>query len=93
MRSPHRSALAFTLALSAFVLSSSAHAQQPTKSGYTEERTEAGTAVVFTDDLAKGSTFDPLGNIVRAPPRAIRTPLLRPRYNFVSEMLKSVENL
>jgi hypothetical protein len=89
-----RAALAFTLPLSAFVLfPRDARAQAPTRSGYTEQRTEAGAAVVFDDDLAKGTTFDPVGNIVRAPPRAARVTLLRPRYNFVSEMLKSVENL
>jgi hypothetical protein len=63
------------------------------RNGYTEHQADGGTAVTFDDDLAKGSTFDPLGNIVRGPPRAVRTWLLRPRYNFVGEMLKSVENL
>ena len=57
-----RAALAFTLPLSAFVLfPRDARAQAPTRSGYTEQRTEAGAAVVFDDDLAKGTTFDPVG--------------------------------
>jgi hypothetical protein len=92
MRSLTKSVALFTVTLSAAVLVPRASGAQ-TNNGYTEQRTESGTAVVFDDDLAKGATFDPLGNIVRAPPRAARVTLLRPRYNFVSEMLKSVENL
>jgi hypothetical protein len=80
-------AVAFTL----FVLAPPAAAQ--TRAGYNEQRVEGGTAVTFEDDLAKGATFDPLGDIVKAPPRAQRMALMRPRYNFVSEMLKTVENL
>jgi hypothetical protein len=80
-------AIGFTL----FVLAPPALAQ--TRSGYTERRTEAGSAVTFDDDLASGTTFDPMSSIVRARPPAARVTLLRPRYNFVTEMLKSVENL
>jgi hypothetical protein len=83
---------AAVLAFTIVILAPPAAAQQP-KAGFTEQRTEGGTAVTFDDDLAKGSTFDPMGQIVRAPPRAMRVWLLRPRYNFVGEMLKSVENL
>jgi hypothetical protein len=80
-------AVAFTIV----VVAPAASAQ--TNAGYTEQKTEWGAAVTFTDDLAKGSTFDPNGDIVRSRPKAARVTLLRPRYNFVTEMLKSVENL
>ncbi len=83
-------------ALLAFALpfvSAAANAQPKASSGYAETKTGSGTGVIFDDDLGTGMAFDPFGDIVRSPPRAARMMLLRPRYNFVPEMLKSVENL
>jgi hypothetical protein len=60
---------------------------------YTEQRTEAGTAVVFKEDLTTGSTLDTSGGTIVVQRSAFRMGLVRPRLNFVSEMLKSVESL
>ena len=63
------------------------------KTGYQESRVEGGTVVSFeTDGLrSEGSSF--LGDAIRRPPGAVRVGLIRPRFNFVPELLKSVENL
>ena len=60
---------------------------------YTEQKDLSGDQVVkFTGDELGGGIGDASGLIkVRTGP--IRVPLIRPRLNFVSEMLKSVENL
>ena len=65
----------------------------PKGSGFSEQTTDGGRNVVFDDDRALGTAYDPFADIVRARPPAARVNLLRPRYNFVPEMLKSVENL
>jgi hypothetical protein len=64
-----------------------------TTTDYTEHRTEGSNVVIFKEDLVGAGNQNPLGDTVRPPPGAVRVGLLRPRYNFVSEMLKSVENL
>jgi len=90
-------------ALALFTLTGTAAAQAPkpapapvtttTTSDYTEQEDLAGDQVVkFTGDELGGGGGSPSGLIaVRKGP--IRVPLIRPRLNFVSEMLKSVENL
>jgi hypothetical protein len=65
----------------------------PAKKGFVETRNDSGAAVIFDDDQALGTGLDPFADIVKAPPRAARMNLLRPRNNFVMEMLKSVENI
>jgi hypothetical protein len=64
-----------------------------TTADYSERRTEGSNVVIFNEDLLGGGNQAPLGDTLRPPPGAVRVGLLRPRYNFVSEMLKSVENL
>jgi hypothetical protein len=95
-------ALAATLALSA-----TAFAQAPTStpakttattttttSDYTEQRTVDGSQVVeFGGDPLKGDDNSAYGFTMRAPPRVLRAGLIRPRVNFVMELVKSVENL
>ena len=95
LRRPRPLALAFALATLCSVGSVPALAQGQTgkSTGFSEQRTENGSAVTFDDDIALGKAMDPYADIVKGPPRAARMQLLRPRYNFVSEMLKSVENL
>jgi hypothetical protein len=94
MRTSKRAVAAvFAVVCSTALAASPRAAQGQTSNGYREERTQAGTSVTFEDDLTKGTTSDPLGNIVRTPPRAARVTLLRPRYQFVVELLKSVESL
>jgi hypothetical protein len=63
------------------------------KSTYSEQKTDNGANIVFDDDKALGTAYDPFADIVKGPPRGARMMLLRPRYNFIPEMLKSVENL
>jgi hypothetical protein len=65
----------------------------PAKKGFVETRTDAGADVTFDDDQALGDALDPYADIVKARPPAARFNLLRPRTNFVPEMLKSVENM
>jgi hypothetical protein len=65
----------------------------PPPQGFTEQRTRAGASVVFTDDTALGAAFSPYDGLVKGPPRAARMMLLRPRVEFVSELIKSVEKL
>jgi hypothetical protein len=60
---------------------------------YSEQRTEGGAVVTFEKDDLRGGGPSALGDSIRRPPGAIRVGLIRPRYNFVPELLKSVENL
>lgn len=91
------------VALAVFTLAGTAAAQAPKPApatttttrtaDYTEQKELGGDQVVkFTGDELGGAVGDASGLIkVRTGP--IRVPLIRPRLNFVSEMLKSVENL
>lgn len=60
---------------------------------YSEQRTEGGAVVTFEKDDLRGGGPSALGDSIRRPPGAIRVGLIRPRFNFVPELLKSVENL
>ncbi|HQY63590.1 MAG: hypothetical protein IPF92_01590 [Myxococcales bacterium] len=86
-----RSLAAFAAFAACTALSLTASAD-PTPN-YKESRVEGGSVVSFeTDGLrADGNSF--LGDTIRRPPGAVRVGLIRPRFNFVPEMLKSVENL
>ena len=48
---------------------------------------------IFTDDALKADTLGAAGAQIRVIPMGRRDRLLRPRVHFVSEMLKSVENM
>lgn len=48
---------------------------------------------VFTDELVDGDLMHPEGEIIRVRERVGRRSLIRPRYAFVAEMLKSTESL
>lgn len=69
-----------------------ATAAAPT-SGYTETRMEGNQVVTFPGDTLPGDTNSAYGFILRRPPGVVRALLIQPRYNFVPELLKSVENL
>ena len=86
-----RRSLGFALVAVSFFLSVDAAADP--KPGYQESRVEGGSVVSFeTDGLhADGTSF--MGDSIRRPPGAVRVGLIRPRFNFVPELLKSVENL
>ncbi len=79
---------------------SAAYAQQPTSPNrtvvtreYTEQQLEGNQVVTFGDEKLLATDADPYGGVIRPPPRVLRVGLIRPRANFVPELLKSVENL
>lgn len=64
-----------------------------TTSDYTEQRLEGNQVVTFPGDPLPGDTNSSYGFTLRRPPGVLRAGLIRPRVNFVPELLKSVENL
>ena len=60
---------------------------------YVEQNGTAGQNVVFKDDPLAAGGLGPNDVILKTRPSAVRMVLVRPRTQFVSEMLKSVENL
>jgi hypothetical protein len=64
-----------------------------TTGDYTEQRTGGDQVVEFKGDQLPGDVNSAYGFTVRRPPGVLRAGLIRPRVNFVSELLKSVENL
>jgi hypothetical protein len=71
-----------------------AHAQgaaaaKPTGGGAKDE----GYGYEFSDDPLAAGGFGPGDATIRVRPGPVRTTLIRPRTSFVTEMLKSVENL
>jgi hypothetical protein len=64
-----------------------------TTAGYTELSVDGSQVVEFTGDPLKGDENSAYGFTMRSPPRVLRALLIRPRVNFVSELVKSVENL
>ncbi len=64
-----------------------------TTSEYREQTVDGSQVVEFIGDPLKGDDNSAYGFTMRAPPRVLRALLIRPRVNFVSELVKSVENL
>jgi hypothetical protein len=60
---------------------------------YTETRTGGDQVVTFPGDELPADGPNPYGDTVRRPPGVMRQGLVKPRLNFVSELVKSVENL
>lgn len=88
--------LVSAVAMATLALSATALAQAPTSapaSGYTEQQVNGSQVVTFGGDPLQGDENSAYGFSMRAPPRVLRAGLIRPRVNFVSELLKSVENL
>ena len=83
------------LACALVELASPALAQTPTDkdSTYTEKKTSDGQDIRFKDDPLSALAGNPVGAQIGAfhPPK--RFDLMRPRWNFVPEMLKSVEHM
>lgn len=90
-------AVLLSLPTSAFAQGAKAPAAAPTTTTttgeYSENRTEGSAVVVFKEDAVGAGGASAFGGTILRPPGATRVGLLRPRFNFVSEMLKSVENL
>ena len=60
---------------------------------YTETRVGGDQVVSFPGDELATDGPSIYGDVVRRPPGVVRHGLIRPRLNFVSELLKTVENL
>jgi len=78
--------------LAAFMASGAAFAQDAAGGGGDEKKGD-GYGYEFDDDPLAAGGFGPNDATIRVRPRAARTTLIRPRIQFVDEMLKSVENL
>lgn len=64
-----------------------------TTSDYTEQHVDGNQVVTFPGDPLPGDQNSAYGFTLRRPPGVLRAGLIRPRVNFVPELLKSVENL
>ena len=81
-----RRALLFAVAVSAITAAASAQ----NKRSAAEEK---GYIYEFKDDLLAGGAMGASGEAIKGPHVIIRFLLIRPRAQFVTEMLKSVENM
>ena len=64
-----------------------------TTADYTEHSVEGDQVVKFTGDELVAPPGGYYGDTIRPLPGVARLGLIRPRMNFVPELLKSVENL
>ena len=81
------------LGLAAFMTSGAAFAQAAGGDAPKDGGKGDGYGYEFDDDPLSAGGFGPNDATIRVRPRAARTTLIRPRIQFVDEMLKSVENL
>jgi hypothetical protein len=85
-------AVALTLTLtSGFALAQAS--APPGANGIVETKTASGYAVWFPVDTLGAPGDGPTATILASRPRGWRPPLVRPRLQFIPEMLKSVEAL
>ena len=63
------------------------------KATYAESRDDSGQVVKFKDDPLDGTGLGTTPQIIDGGHRASKQNLMRPRYNFVSELRKSIENM
>jgi hypothetical protein len=82
--------LSVAIGLAAFGVTGAAFAQA---AGEKPAGDKDGYGYEFDDDPLAAGGFGPSDATIRVRPRAARTTLIRPRIQFVDEMLKSVENL
>ncbi len=83
-------ALALALAGACLFAATSARADDTT---YNETSNGSGQNVVFKDDPLAAGGFGPNDALLHVPGTPKRVMLLRPRTQFIPELLKSVENL
>ena len=81
------------IGLAAFMASGAAFAQAKETPAAGGGDKGDGYGYEFDDDPLSAGGFGPNDATIRVRPRAARTTLIRPRIQFVDEMLKSVENL
>lgn len=85
--------LVVTVAALSVLLVSSVASAQGKKANAKDEKGDGGYGYTFDDDPLAAGGFGPGDATIRVRPGAVRTTLIRPRTSFVTEMLKSVENL
>lgn len=82
------------LAVPLLLGSSLAYAQNGTSEpGFRSTDRPDGYQITFVDDPLGAGGLDPNGATIAVRKGPVRQTLIRPRVTFVSEMLKSVENL
>lgn len=80
------------LLISAFSAPAAAE-PRPARPATAESRTDQGYAYNFDDDPLSAPGMSALSGLIKVRQKAARSTLVRPRLNFVAEMLKSVEVL
>ncbi len=85
-----KTAFGLALALGVFATCTAFADNTPT---YVERNVGTDQNVTFKDDVLGAGGFGPNDILLRVRPSAVRMMLLRPRTQFVTQMLKSVENL
>jgi hypothetical protein len=75
------------------LLSVPAFAQDAAPAAGGDKEKGDGYGYEFEDDPLNAGGFGPNDATIKVRPRAARTTLIRPRTSFVTEMLKSVENI
>lgn len=92
-----RTSISVLVAGACFFVSASAFAQpvssKPGAAGYQEQKVDGGQSVIFKDDDLLAGDGAPLIAATGHPGRAFRANLIRPRTQFVAELLKTVESL
>jgi hypothetical protein len=88
-----RATLAAAVSAFGFLFATPTFAQTQPGGSYAEQKVDSGQAVIFRDDPLRAGGLDPNGYIIQVRGAFWRTALLRPRLNFVPEMLKSAESL
>ena len=81
------------LTLTCMVLLGSSLAFAQNTSTYTETQNGGNQGVIFQDDVLAAPGFGPNDVRIMVMPTPKRVTLIRPRTQFVTEMLKSVESL
>lgn len=85
--------VAVAVAVASLLAPSRARAQSPTEPCHADGPPRDGYAYCFVDDAMRAGGLGELPLILHASPGPARQALLRPRLEFVQELLKSVENL
>jgi len=93
MQSFVRKALCGLMVTSILATVASSALADPPANTYVEQKSTDGQNVVFKDDPLAAGGFGSGDVMLKMRPTAVRMLLVRPRTQFVSEMLKSVENM
>lgn len=85
---------AFGLVITSILATTASSAlADPQSQTFVEQANADGQNVVFKDDPLAAGGLGPNDAIIKMRPNGVRTFLLRPRTQFVMEMIKSVENI